>query len=73
VFQTGKQFTHTQNCGASGYISDSNRNGESLLTTADNGKDTKIQLHFLGKTVTSICEGLRAFQGLTPSPSSGCC
>ena len=32
-----------------------------------------IQLHFLRQTATSRCGVLRMFQGLTASPSSGCC
>jgi len=32
----------------------------------------RIQLNFHGKTAASRCEGFLTFQGLTPSPSSGC-
>ena len=33
----------------------------------------KIELIFLGQRAMSRCEGLRAFRGLNPSPTSGCC
>jgi len=40
VFQARRQFIylHPKRFGALGYISDSNRNAEGLLTTADNGE-----------------------------------
>jgi hypothetical protein len=39
-------YSHAKMCGASGYISDSNRNAEGLLKTADNGEHIEISMKF---------------------------
>jgi hypothetical protein len=46
VFQTGRQciYSHVKRFVASGYISDSNRKAEVLITNADNGKHIEISI-----------------------------
>jgi len=39
-------YSHAKSFGASGYISDSNRNAEGLLTTADNGEHIENSITF---------------------------
>ena len=39
-------YSHAKSFGASGYISDSNRNAEGLLTTADNGEYIENSITF---------------------------
>jgi hypothetical protein len=39
-------YSHAKSFGASGYISDSNRNVESPLTTADNGEHIENSIKF---------------------------
>ena len=46
MFQTGRQFiySHAKSFRASGYISDSNRKAEGLITNADNGEHIEISI-----------------------------
>lgn len=63
-------YTHAKRFGATGYISESNRNAKGLRTSADNAEHIE---NSLGQTAALRCEGFPMFQGLAPSPSSGCC
>jgi len=45
-FKQGNNLLSRKIFGASGYISDSNRNAEGLLTTADNGENIENSISF---------------------------
>jgi len=72
-FKQGDNLLTREKVGESGCISNGNRNPEVLLTTADKGEHIGKSIAFSRADSHVKCEGLRAFQGMISSPSSGYC